>query len=167
MQDLIFNLYFYLIIKFIEFFYYKYSVDLMAEHSDKNDEDIEILDDELNSDIAFKIIVIGNSGVGKSCLSLKATKDVFQNDYSLKKLSQIYKNIYCKNLFLILIKVKKILNNKKDKTNDYITNNSSSLQNKTNLLNKINIYNEPFTLKYKGYPFLLINNPSYCFITMN
>ena len=87
----------------------------MAEHSDKNDEDIEILDDELNSDIAFKIIVIGNSGVGKSCLSLKATKDVFQNDYSLKKLSQIYKNIYCKNLFLILIKVKKILNKKKIK----------------------------------------------------
>jgi len=30
----------------------------MSEHSDKNDEDIEILDDELNSDIAFKIIVI-------------------------------------------------------------------------------------------------------------
>ncbi len=30
----------------------------MSEHSDKNDEDIEILDDELNSDIVFKIIVI-------------------------------------------------------------------------------------------------------------
>ena len=60
----------------------------MSDHSDKNDEDIEILDDELNSDIAFKIIVIG---VGKSCLSLKATKDVFQNDLVLNILNLLPK----------------------------------------------------------------------------
>lgn len=32
-------------------------------------------------DLSFKIIVIGNSGVGKSCLSVKATKNVFENNY--------------------------------------------------------------------------------------
>ena len=54
----------------------------MSEHSDKNNENIEILDEESNFDLAFKIIAIGNSGVGKSCLSLRATKSVFKNDYS-------------------------------------------------------------------------------------
>ena len=32
-------------------------------------------------DLSFKIIVIGNSGVGKSCLSVKATKNIFENNY--------------------------------------------------------------------------------------
>ena len=32
-------------------------------------------------DFNFKIIVIGNSGVGKSCLTLKATKDIFQENF--------------------------------------------------------------------------------------
>ena len=54
----------------------------MSEHLDKNNENIEILDEESNFDLSFKIIVIGNSGVGKSCLSLRATKSVFKNDYS-------------------------------------------------------------------------------------
>ena len=31
-------------------------------------------------DLSFKIIVIGNSGVGKSCLSVKATKNIFENN---------------------------------------------------------------------------------------
>jgi len=30
---------------------------------------------------SFKIIIIGNSGVGKSCLSLRGTKNYFRNDY--------------------------------------------------------------------------------------
>ena len=39
---------------------------------------IEILDEQYkNYDLNFKIIVIGNVGVGKSCLSLKATKGIF------------------------------------------------------------------------------------------
>lgn len=32
-------------------------------------------------DLSFKVIVIGNSGVGKSCLSVKATKNIFENNY--------------------------------------------------------------------------------------
>ena len=43
---------------------------------------IEILSDQSkNYDLFFKIIVIGNSGVGKSCLSLKATKDIFEQEF--------------------------------------------------------------------------------------
>ena len=42
----------------------------------------EILpDDYPKYDLSFKIIIIGNSGVGKSCLSVKATKNVFENNY--------------------------------------------------------------------------------------
>ena len=33
-------------------------------------------------DLSFKLIVIGDSGVGKSCLAVKATKDVFDSIYS-------------------------------------------------------------------------------------
>ena len=48
----------------------------------KKGEDYEILKEEYsNYDLAFKVIVIGNSGVGKSCLSLQATKRRFQNNY--------------------------------------------------------------------------------------
>ena len=32
-------------------------------------------------DLSFKVIVIANSGVGKSCLSIKATKNIFENNY--------------------------------------------------------------------------------------
>jgi hypothetical protein len=45
---------------------------------------IEILDNITGDqyDINFKIIVIGNSGVGKSCLTLKATQDIFKEDFA-------------------------------------------------------------------------------------
>ena len=45
--------------------------------------DIEVLDQIKGDkfDFNFKIIVIGNSGVGKSCLTLKATKDIFQENF--------------------------------------------------------------------------------------
>jgi len=44
---------------------------------------IEVIPNEINEfDLNFKIIVIGNSGVGKSCLTLKATEDLFKPDYS-------------------------------------------------------------------------------------
>ena len=33
-------------------------------------------------DLSFKLIVIGDSGVGKSCLTIKATKDTFDSIYS-------------------------------------------------------------------------------------
>ena len=63
----------------------------MSEHLDENNESIEILDEESNFDLAFKIIVIGNSGVGKSCLSLRATKSVFKNDYSTTNCFKYFK----------------------------------------------------------------------------
>ena len=53
----------------------------MAQQEDKVK--VEIISKELNQfDFNFKIIVIGNSGVGKSCLTLKATEDSFLPDYS-------------------------------------------------------------------------------------
>jgi small GTP-binding protein len=49
----------------------------------KEDIKIEILpEDDTNYDLSFKLIVIGDSAVGKSCLTLKATKDLFENGYN-------------------------------------------------------------------------------------
>ena len=56
---------------------------------------IEILDEqEKKYDLNFKIIVIGNIGVGKSCLSLKATKDIFIEEYT----STVGFEFYCFNV---------------------------------------------------------------------
>ena len=45
---------------------------------------IEILDNKIGDkyDINFKIIVIGNSGVGKSSLTIKATQGIFKEEFS-------------------------------------------------------------------------------------
>ena len=49
----------------------------------KNDFQYEILPDDYSQyDLSFKIIVIGDSGVGKSCLTMKATKNLFENSYN-------------------------------------------------------------------------------------
>ena len=57
-----------------------------AETKKENEEDnleYEIIsDDNPKYDLSFKIIVIGDSGVGKSCLTMKATKNIFENFYS-------------------------------------------------------------------------------------
>jgi small GTP-binding protein len=43
----------------------------------------EILpDDYTQYDLSFKLIVIGDSSVGKSCLTLKATKNLFETNYN-------------------------------------------------------------------------------------
>ena len=43
---------------------------------------IEILsENEIANDLTYKIIIIGDSGVGKSCLSLRATKDIFKEKF--------------------------------------------------------------------------------------
>ena len=43
----------------------------------------DILEENDSSyDISFKIIVVGNSGVGKSCISLKAIKNIFECNYT-------------------------------------------------------------------------------------
>ena len=51
--------------------------------SSNNDFNYEILpDDYTQYDISFKIIVIGDSGVGKSCLTNKAIKNIFEETYN-------------------------------------------------------------------------------------
>ncbi len=43
----------------------------------------QILSDDLgNFDLSFKIIIVGDQGVGKSCLSIKASKNYFEEFYS-------------------------------------------------------------------------------------
>ena len=47
------------------------------------DYNVEILpEDYSNYDLSFKIIVIGDSGVGKSCLTMRATKNQFDENYN-------------------------------------------------------------------------------------
>ncbi len=60
----------------------KINYNNLLSHSPKTN--IEILDNVIgdNYDINFKIIVIGNSGVGKSCITLKATQDIFKEDFA-------------------------------------------------------------------------------------
>ena len=47
-----------------------------------NQDTVEILADRsyIQSDLSFKVIVIGNSGVGKTCLALRAIKDSFDSE---------------------------------------------------------------------------------------
>ena len=43
----------------------------------------EVLPDDYNQyDLSFKMIVIGDAGVGKSCLTSKASKGIFEEAYS-------------------------------------------------------------------------------------
>ena len=47
------------------------------------DLDYKILPDDYSKhDLSFKVIVIGDSGVGKSCLTNKAIKNIFEENYS-------------------------------------------------------------------------------------
>ena len=49
----------------------------------KNNYNIEVLKDNPGeSDLSFKLIIIGDAGVGKSSLSIKATKNIFDPIYS-------------------------------------------------------------------------------------
>ena len=53
----------------------------MSEPIDQKDYEI-LPDDYTQYDLSFKIIVIGDSGVGKSCFTNKATKNLFEDDYN-------------------------------------------------------------------------------------
>ena len=59
------------------------------KNSDNNYK-IEILDKNAKTDLKYKVIVVGNSGVGKSCLSLRATEDVFKESHQLTLGTEIY-----------------------------------------------------------------------------
>ena len=50
---------------------------------DINDLKCEVIKEEFaEHDLSFKLIIIGDISVGKSCLTMKATKDYFENYYS-------------------------------------------------------------------------------------
>ena len=54
-----------------------------SSSSSKEDYKIELLpEDYPQYDLIFKVIILGDSGVGKSCLTLKATKDRFEPKYA-------------------------------------------------------------------------------------
>ena len=43
----------------------------------------QLLNEEFTEyDLSFKIIVVGDSGVGKSCLTIKATKNIYEDNYT-------------------------------------------------------------------------------------
>ena len=49
----------------------------------ENDYKVEIIDQNINDfELSFKIIIIGDSGVGKSCLSTRGTKNIFDSMYA-------------------------------------------------------------------------------------
>ena len=56
--------------------------EIKKENEEDNLEYEIISDDNPKFDLTFKLIVIGDSGVGKSCLTMKATKNIFENYYS-------------------------------------------------------------------------------------
>lgn len=48
-----------------------------------NDLKYEILPEDYDKyDLSFKIIVVGDAGVGKSCLTMRATKNLFDEQYN-------------------------------------------------------------------------------------
>ena len=52
------------------------------EENIMEDKSYQILkDDYAEFDLSFKVIVLGNSGVGKTCLTAKATKDIFSDKH--------------------------------------------------------------------------------------
>ena len=55
----------------------------MDSETEKEEIRYEILpEDSTQYDLSFKMIVIGDSGVGKSCLTNKATKNIFEESYN-------------------------------------------------------------------------------------
>ena len=54
----------------------------MAEGEEEQKEYEILPDDYTQYDLSFKIIVIGDSGVGKSCFTNKATKNIFKENYN-------------------------------------------------------------------------------------
>ena len=59
------------------------SLILKSPPINTNDLKYEVLkENNPHFDLSFKIIIVGNSGVGKSCLSLKATKNIFDVNYN-------------------------------------------------------------------------------------
>ena len=56
----------------------------------KNNFSYELLDKDAKVDLKFKVIVVGNSGVGKSCLSMRAAQNIFKEEHQLTLGTEIY-----------------------------------------------------------------------------
>jgi small GTP-binding protein len=53
--------------------------DIRINNDDDQNEPFEILNKETDAyDNSFKVIVLGNSGVGKSCMTIKAAKNIYE-----------------------------------------------------------------------------------------
>ena len=64
----------------------------------KKEDKIEILGKNIDPDLKFKIIIVGNMGVGKSCLTLRATEGIFkENIASTVHLSVVTFNVKINN----------------------------------------------------------------------
>ena len=62
---------------------------------DNDEEDYEIIHEDIaRVNVSFKIIVIGDSSVGKSSLILRVTKDHFKDYYTSTIVSNFYLLIY-------------------------------------------------------------------------
>lgn len=81
----------------------KYIFYTMSKYSDSS-LNFKILSEEMTKvDYNYKIILIGNSNVGKSCLTVRATKNTFNNLYSPTvgfEFFNLYINIKGKNIKL-------------------------------------------------------------------
>lgn len=52
-------------------------------NTNSNPTNIEILPEDFTEyDLSFKLIVVGDSGVGKSCLTMRGTKNLFDDQYN-------------------------------------------------------------------------------------
>ena len=57
---------------------------MMSEYEALDKIQCEILSDEvMNQDLLFKLIIIGTSGVGKTCLLLRAVRNEFKDEYEV------------------------------------------------------------------------------------
>ena len=71
------------------------------ENKNEIEKEFEILSPNTPSNLIFKVIIIGDSGVGKTCLSERATKGIYNNIMTITVGFDFY-SLYL-NFFIIFI----------------------------------------------------------------